>query len=156
MTNGVDLCVEQLDVRYGALQALSGLDLCVPAGSVTAVLGPNGAGKTTFGRAVSGLVPVKSGHVRLGDTETTNWTADRLHRAGLAYIPEGRGIFPGLSVVDNLRMAVRHLSPKSARTSRPCSAPSTSSRSLATAPTSWPAASPEASSRCWGWRERLW
>jgi branched-chain amino acid transport system ATP-binding protein len=73
------------------------------------VLGANGAGKSTLGRALSGLVPLKEGRVTLDGTDITGWAPHRIRRAGLAYIPEGRGIFPGLSVLDNLKMAVRQL-----------------------------------------------
>ncbi|ODU30365.1 MAG: ABC transporter ATP-binding protein [Pseudonocardia sp. SCN 73-27] len=92
-----------------------GLDLAARGGSALAVLGPNGAGKSTLGRAVAGLVPVCSGRVWFDGQDITGWAAHRVRRAGLAYIPEGRGIFPGLSVLDNLRMAVRQLPSKKAR-----------------------------------------
>jgi branched-chain amino acid transport system ATP-binding protein len=83
--------------------------------TVLAVLGANGAGKSTLGRALSGLVPLKRGRVTLDGQDITGWAAHRIRRAGLAYIPEGRGIFPGLSVLDNLRMAARQLDGKRSR-----------------------------------------
>ena len=101
------LKVDGLEVRYGAAQAVFGVDLEVGAGRTVAVLGANGAGKTSLARAISGLVPAAAGTVHLAGTDVTAWRADRRRRAGLVYIPEGRGIFPGLSVADNLRMAVR-------------------------------------------------
>lgn len=101
------LHAEQLDVRYGASRALFDVSLDLTAGSVVALLGPNGAGKSTLARALSGLVPVTAGRITYDGVDVTNWPAHRRQRAGLTYIPEGRGIFPGLSVVDNLRMAVR-------------------------------------------------
>jgi branched-chain amino acid transport system ATP-binding protein len=106
---GGDLDVEDLKVSYGQSQALMGISLSAKSGEVLSVLGPNGAGKSTLGRAVSGLVPVSGGRIRFGGTEITGWKAERIQRAGLTYIPEGRGIFPGLSVSDNLRMATRQL-----------------------------------------------
>ncbi len=115
MSGGAELIVKDLHVSYGLSQALFGVDLGVEAGHVLAVLGPNGAGKSTFGRSVSGLVPVTSGHVRFNGQDITGWPAHRVRQAGLTYIPEGRGIFPGLSVVDNLRMATRQLSGRSTR-----------------------------------------
>jgi branched-chain amino acid transport system ATP-binding protein len=100
------LQVEDLDVRYGPSQALFGVSLGVPAGAVTAVLGANGAGKSTLARTVSGLVPVASGRVVFDGAAINGRSANQIRRLGLTYIPEGRGIFPGLSVIDNLRMAV--------------------------------------------------
>jgi branched-chain amino acid transport system ATP-binding protein len=96
-----------LEVRYGAGLALSGLDLDVTAGSVLAVLGTNGAGKSTLARACSGLVPVSAGTIRFAGQDVTGWSPDRRRRQGLVYLPEGRGIFPDLSVWENLNIAVR-------------------------------------------------
>jgi len=117
MTQAAGLVVEDLHVRYGTSKALFGVSLALEPGQVLAVLGPNGAGKSTLGRAVSGLIPVASGHVHFGDREITGWAAHRVRNAGLTYIPEGRGIFPGLSVVDNLRMATRQLKGRAERQS---------------------------------------
>lgn len=100
------LTVENLDVRYGSSRALFGVSLSVAPGSVLAVLGANGAGKSTLARAVSGLVPSTAGRVLFDGRDVTGVPAYRIRKLGLTYIPEGRGIFPGLSVVDNLRMAV--------------------------------------------------
>jgi branched-chain amino acid transport system ATP-binding protein len=101
------LCVAGLEVRYGAGLALSGLDLDVTAGSVLAVLGTNGAGKSTLARACSGLVPVSAGTIRFAGQDVTGWSPDRRRHQGPAYLPEGRGIFPNLSVWENLNIAVR-------------------------------------------------
>jgi branched-chain amino acid transport system ATP-binding protein len=98
--------VQDLDVHYGPSQALFGVSVTVPAGSVLAVLGANGAGKSTLARVVSGLVRPTSGRVFFEGRDVTGLPAHRIRRLGLTYIPEGRGIFPGLSVVENLRMAV--------------------------------------------------
>ncbi len=100
------LRVEGLDVSYGPSQALFGVSIDVAPGSVLAVLGVNGAGKSTFARAVSGLVPPTAGRVTFDGQDITGLPAHRIRRLGLTYIPEGRGIFPRLSVIDNLRMAV--------------------------------------------------
>jgi branched-chain amino acid transport system ATP-binding protein len=96
-----------LDVRYGPSRALFDVSLELPRGRMVAVLGPNGAGKSTLARALSGLVPVTAGRIEYEGWDITRWPAHKRRRAGLTYIPEGRGIFPGLSVLDNLRMAVR-------------------------------------------------
>jgi branched-chain amino acid transport system ATP-binding protein len=103
------LVVEDLDVSYGASQALFGVSLEVAAGSLVAVLGANGAGKSTLARTVSGLVPSTAGRVRFDGVDVTKTAAHKLSADGLAHIPEGRGIFPGLSVLENLRMAVGRL-----------------------------------------------
>jgi len=93
---------ESLDVRYGPFRALFDVSIDLPKGHVVALLGPNGAGKSTLGRALSGLIPVTSGTIELEGKEVTGWPAHRRRQAGMAYIPEGRGIFPNLSVRENL------------------------------------------------------
>jgi branched-chain amino acid transport system ATP-binding protein len=98
--------ISDLDVSYGSSQALFGVSLSVQPGTVVAVLGANGAGKSTLARAVSGLVPVGAGTVRFDGQDVTSLPAHRIRRKGLTYIPEGRGIFPRLTVVENLKMAV--------------------------------------------------
>lgn len=100
------LAARDLEVAYGPAKALHGVSIEVGKGSVTALLGPNGAGKSTFARAVSGLVPVQGGSCHFQGVNITGWAAHRIRRAGLVHVPEGRGIFPGLSVLDNLLMAV--------------------------------------------------
>lgn len=101
------LAVSGLEIYYGAALAASGISFEVPAGSVVTLLGANGAGKSSVARACSGLVPVKSGSIHLAGTDVTKWQADQIRRAGLIYLPEGRGVFPNLSVMENLRLAVR-------------------------------------------------
>jgi branched-chain amino acid transport system ATP-binding protein len=103
------LTVEHLDVRYASVQALFDVSLAVPAGSVVAVLGANGAGKSTLARAASGLVPSFGGKIWFDGQDITKAKPHEIRRAGLVHIPEGRGIFPGLSVQENLRMAVRRV-----------------------------------------------
>ncbi len=103
------LVVEELDVSYGTSQALFDVSLEVAAGSLVAVLGANGAGKSTLARTVSGLVPPTAGRVRFDGVDVTKRAAHKLSAEGLTHIPEGRGIFPGLTVHENLRMAVGQL-----------------------------------------------
>jgi branched-chain amino acid transport system ATP-binding protein len=103
------LTVEHLDVRYASVQALFDVSLAVPPGSVVAVLGANGAGKSTLARAASGLVPSFGGKISFDGHDITKAKPHEIRRAGLVHIPEGRGIFPGLSVQENLRMAVRRV-----------------------------------------------
>jgi branched-chain amino acid transport system ATP-binding protein len=100
------LQAQNIDVRYGASQALFGVSIDVAPGTVLAVLGANGAGKSTLARALSGLVAPAAGRVMFDGRDITGLPAHRIRRLGLTYVPEGRGIFPGLSVTDNLRMAV--------------------------------------------------
>jgi branched-chain amino acid transport system ATP-binding protein len=98
--------VRDVDVSYGSSRALFGVSLSVEPGNVLAVLGANGAGKSTLARAISGLVAPNAGTVLFDGHDVTRLPAHRIRKLGLTYIPEGRGIFPGLSVIDNLRMAV--------------------------------------------------
>jgi len=100
------LSVKNLSVSYGPAQAIFDVSLTADAGEVVAILGANGAGKSTLARAISGLVPSASGSVEFDGANITGKLAHQIRRAGLSYIPEGRGIFPGLSVIENLRMAV--------------------------------------------------
>jgi branched-chain amino acid transport system ATP-binding protein len=103
------LKVENIDVSYGTSQALFGVSMEVEAGSLVAVLGANGAGKSTLARTVSGLVPTTSGRICFDGVDITKRAPHKLSAEGLAHIPEGRGIFPGLTVQENLRMAVKQL-----------------------------------------------
>jgi branched-chain amino acid transport system ATP-binding protein len=103
------LSVQGLNVKYASVQALFDVSIEVPQGGIVAVLGANGAGKSTFARAVSGLVPPTSGKVVFDGHDITKAHPHEIRRAGLVHIPEGRGIFPGLSVQENIRMAVRRV-----------------------------------------------
>ncbi|HEX3828353.1 MAG TPA: ATP-binding cassette domain-containing protein [Sporichthyaceae bacterium] len=94
-----------LEVSYGRNHVLHGVDLKLAAGEVLAVLGTNGAGKSTLLRAISGLTPPRRGRIRLDGRDVTGADPIRMARAGLAYMPGGRGIFPDLTVGENLRMA---------------------------------------------------
>ena len=91
---------------YGRTTVLRGVDLSVPPGAVVALLGPNGAGKTTLMRVAAGLVGVSSGHVLLGGEDVTRARPHQRVKQGLCLIPEGRGIFPNLSVRENLTLQV--------------------------------------------------
>jgi branched-chain amino acid transport system ATP-binding protein len=96
--------VEDLTVAYGAVRALNGVSLSVPRGSVTAVLGANGAGKTTFLRTLSGLLRPRSGRVVLDGRDIGRTPVEDIVRAGLAHVPEGRGVIVELTVEENLRL----------------------------------------------------
>jgi branched-chain amino acid transport system ATP-binding protein len=90
---------------YGMINVLQGVDLAVMPGQVFALLGPNGAGKSTTLKVASGQLTPTDGTVSLHGHDVTGWSADRLARAGVCLIPETRGVFPNLTVAENLRMA---------------------------------------------------
>jgi len=96
--------VRNLAVRYGGIQALHDVSLEVPKGSIVTLVGANGAGKSTTLRTISGLVPAASGSIFFSDEEITGWPAHRIVAAGLAHVPEGRLVFPDLTVKENLMM----------------------------------------------------
>jgi branched-chain amino acid transport system ATP-binding protein len=99
--------LELVDIHagYGRIEVLHGVDLILPRGAVFALLGPNGAGKTTLLKVISGLMEPTSGHVHLNGDHAGGVRTARLTRAGLCMVPEGRGIFPNLTVEENLRLA---------------------------------------------------
>ena len=103
--------LELRDVRasYGKIEVLHGVDLVVPQGSVVALLGPNGGGKTTTLKVASGQMVPTAGCVHVGGRHVNGAPADALARLGLCTIPEGRGIFPNLTVRENLEFAGRML-----------------------------------------------
>ncbi len=98
--------LEMVGIRagYGTIEVLHGVDLRVMPGTVYALLGPNGAGKTTTLAVASGQIHPQAGSVLLDGREVNGVSPDRLARAGVCLIPEGRGIFPNLTVAENLRM----------------------------------------------------
>ena len=100
------LAIEGLSAAYGESQVLWDVDLAVPAASVVCLMGRNGVGKTTLLRAVMGLLPARGGRVSLDGQDITGWSTDRRARAGIGYVPQGREIFPHLTVAENLRMSL--------------------------------------------------
>jgi branched-chain amino acid transport system ATP-binding protein len=94
--------VRGLQVRYGAVEAVRGIDLTVGQGQIVALLGANGAGKTSTLAAIAGLVPVAGGAVTFAGDRITGLPAETLARRGIGLVPEGRRIFAGLSVAENL------------------------------------------------------
>src|SRR5258705_7541372 len=99
--------LDRVVAGYGRVEILHGVSLAVPEGSVVALLGPNGAGKTTALRAISGTVVPSRGVIRLDGRRISGASPSGIARRGVALIPEGRGIFPSLSVRDNIEIAVR-------------------------------------------------
>ena len=96
------LKIENLEAGYGKVKVLHGISLDVPAGKVVTLIGSNGAGKTTTMRAVSGMPRPSAGTITLGDRAIQGLESHRIARLGLAHSPEGRRVFPTLSVTDNL------------------------------------------------------
>ena len=98
--------VELIDMKaaYGRIEVLHGVNLVVPAGTLFAILGPNGAGKTTTLKVIDGRHSPASGCVHIGGRHLNGAGADKIARAGVCSIPEGRGIFPNLSVEENLKI----------------------------------------------------
>ena len=100
------LSINGLDVAYGQSQVLWGVDLEVKAGELVCLMGRNGVGKTTLLKTTIGLLPARGGRVTFDGADITTWSPDRRARAGIGYVPQGREIFPHLSVEENLRMAL--------------------------------------------------
>jgi branched-chain amino acid transport system ATP-binding protein len=109
------LVVESVTVGYGDTLVLRDVSLSVDEGSVVAVLGPNGAGKTTLLRAVSGLLRPKAGTIKLRGENIGGQSPDLIARRGICHIPEGRGIFPSLTVAENIVLQARRGEEKQAQ-----------------------------------------
>ena len=100
----MSLCLQGICAGYGRVSVLHEVSLEVQPGEIVALIGPNGAGKSTLLRAATGMVPLTTGSVRLGANTLTGLSIEQIARAGVAHVPEGRRLFSGLSVRDNLRL----------------------------------------------------
>ena len=138
------LRIEGMNTHYGASHVLQGVDLDMPQGRISAVLGRNGVGKTTMVKTIMGLVVLSGGRVHVGGTDITGWPPHRVAREGVAYVPEGRLIFPDLTVIENIKVGERE--PGSAW---PLARLLELFPSLASAPPAGARSSRAASSRCW-------
>jgi branched-chain amino acid transport system ATP-binding protein len=98
------LVIKDLQVYYGAIQALKGVSLEVADGEIVAIIGSNGAGKSTLLRTISGLISPRSGTMLLRDKSLIGMSPDQIVRAGIAHAPEGRRIFTNMSTLDNLQL----------------------------------------------------
>lgn len=98
------LKIKNLAVSYGMIQAVHGVSFDVKPGEIVTLIGANGAGKTTILRTISGLIRPKSGQILFEDQEITKTPPQKIVAAGLSQVPEGRHVFPGLSVMENLEM----------------------------------------------------
>lgn len=103
------LKVEGLEAGYGKIQVLWGVDMTVPEGSFTTVIGANGAGKTTLLRTLSGLIPVRGGRIEAFGRPLAGVSAARTVRMGVGHVPEGRQIFPLMTVRENLDAGADYL-----------------------------------------------
>ncbi|MDF3060620.1 MAG: transporter related [Microvirga sp.] len=101
------LAVEKLEAFYGPIQVLRGIDLALRPGETLALMGRNGMGKTTLLRSLIGLVADRRGRILLDGKDVTRAPPEAIARGGVALVPEGRGVFASLSVVENLVMAAR-------------------------------------------------
>ena len=97
-----------MHVSYGQVPAVRGIDLQIGEGEAVALLGRNGAGKTTTLRALAGLMPVEAGHIRFEGADVSAVPAKQRVRLGIALVPEGRGVFPELTVRENLTLGAYH------------------------------------------------
>src|SRR4051794_32685543 len=96
--------VDDISVHYGKIAALKGVSIAVDEGEIVSLIGANGAGKTTTLKTISGLRAVSSGSVRFAGRDITRVPGHERVRLGLCQVPEGRGIFPGMTVLENLDM----------------------------------------------------
>ncbi len=96
--------VKSLVVSYGAIKALKGISFTVKPGTIVTLIGANGAGKTTTLRTISGLIKAQEGHIYFMGDEITNIPAHRIVQMGITHVPEGRRIFPDLTVRENLEL----------------------------------------------------
>jgi branched-chain amino acid transport system ATP-binding protein len=101
------LRLEDLHTYYGLGHILQGVDLEIAEGRIAAVLGRNGVGKTTTVRSIIGLVKPRAGRILVAGEDVTGWPAHRVARLGVGYVPEGRMIFPDLTVAENIEVAQR-------------------------------------------------
>jgi urea transport system ATP-binding protein len=105
-TTDTALTVQNLDVYYGESRILRDIKMDIPQGSIVAVMGRNGVGKTTLIKTIMGLLKPRTGVIHLGGENITDWTPDLRARTGLGYVPQGREIFPKLTVLENLQIGL--------------------------------------------------
>ncbi|CAN7708787.1 ABC transporter ATP-binding protein [Aminobacter sp. LjRoot7] len=99
---GEALAVRNLSAGYDRSVVLHDVTLSVPIGASVAIVGPNGAGKSTLLKAVSGIVKPARGQISMAGQDASGWSSDRIVASGIVHVPEGRQVFPGLSVAENL------------------------------------------------------
>ncbi len=109
--------VRDIHAGYGKMEILKGVSLRVEAGQVVSIIGPNGAGKSTVFKTLFGLLPVRQGHVSFAGEDITNRPPAELLRRGIAYVPQGRNVFPLMTVEANLRLGA-YIRPRSTELDR--------------------------------------
>jgi len=109
--------VDDIHAGYGKLEILRGVSLRVESGQVVSIIGPNGAGKSTVFKTLFGLLPVRQGRVRFDGEDVTNRTPADLLRRGMTYVPQGRNVFPLMTVDENLRLGA-YIRPRSTELER--------------------------------------
>jgi branched-chain amino acid transport system ATP-binding protein len=109
--------VDDIHAGYGKLEILRGVSLRVEAGQVVSIIGPNGAGKSTVFKTLFGVLPVRQGRVRFDGEDVTNRPPADLLRRGMTYVPQGRNVFPLMTVEENLRLGA-YIRPRSAELDR--------------------------------------
>jgi branched-chain amino acid transport system ATP-binding protein len=109
--------VENIHAGYGKLEILRGVSLRVEAGQIVSIIGPNGAGKSTVFKTLFGLLPARQGRVRFAGEDVTNQPPADLLRRGITYVPQGRNVFPLMTVDENLRLGA-YIRPRSAELDR--------------------------------------
>ncbi len=107
------LDVQDIHAGYGKIEILKGVSLQVEAGQVVSIIGPNGAGKSTVFKTLFGLLPARQGRVRFAGEDVTNRPPAELLRRGITYVPQGRNVFPLMTVDENLRLGA-YIRPRSA------------------------------------------
>ena len=105
ISNGAMLSIQDLHVAYGSVLALQGVSIEVREGEIVTLIGANGAGKSTLLRAISGIVPIRSGKIIFDSTDLGSVPAHNIVKIGVAHVPEGRGIFANLTVQENLKLS---------------------------------------------------
>ena len=98
------LSLKDVSVYYGGAMAVADINLFQEEGTVVSVIGSNGAGKSTILKAISGLVPLRSGTIEMGGQNISGLSTDKIVRSGIAFVPEGRKLFPHMSVLSNLKL----------------------------------------------------
>ncbi|MDF2486765.1 MAG: livF [Herbinix sp.] len=98
------LTIDNLNVSYGGIRAVKGISLTVPEGEIVTLIGANGAGKSTILRTIAGLVKAESGKITYHDEDITGSTTNKIVEKGITLVPEGRRVFPDLTVLENLKI----------------------------------------------------
>ena len=151
------LKVRDLVVAYGGIEALKGISVDVPDGQIVTLIGANGAGKSTLLRTIMGLVKPRSGSVEYNEENIKGLNSQHIVSRGITLVPEGRRVFPNLTVLENLRIGWKTCAsvPTCARMKR--ASPRISNVFMNCSPGwkngtgRWPVPCPAASSRCWLW-----